>query len=240
MTKRTASRSLTPATATVAAGVDIEGQALERILLAAGAKNVPADLDRSALWNDIRECMELHSLVPALSSLGRTKDEIGRLQKIKKLTTELARLLSDDETWGLLASSWHRHGFDREFGDQRRVVESLRDAVKSTPLARSSPHEESRFFKGLFGGGSSFEQLVDKNLPKVFKDHFHIDAASSRKADGTPGAPYLHFALRVLKEFNITNGDKPYKAESIIRARSGQRTGRIRQKATRRLVGKMD
>jgi hypothetical protein len=67
MAKQTASRSLAPATAMVAACVDIEDEALERILSAAGAKNVPADLDRSSLWSDIWECMELHSLVPALS-----------------------------------------------------------------------------------------------------------------------------------------------------------------------------
>jgi hypothetical protein len=206
------------------AGGQLRDEALERILRATGYKFLPPALDRLSLWRDLVECVELNRLIPTLTSLDHKKNEVERLGKAKKRASELRNLL-DDSTWGLIASRWHRRGQDQ--GAPRQMLTALIDIVK-TNLTHMNAKEESAFFKGFFGAGSAFEQLVDKHLPKVFGDHFHIEATVSRRADGTPDSPYLRFAEQVLSEFGILNHGRPYTRESIVSARSGKRTNRIR------------
>jgi hypothetical protein len=199
----------------------LNAQALERILNETGAGLTPVELDRSKLWNDIVQSIELRSMVSSLSSSSRTAEEIKRLKQIKTLAIQLQRVLSDEHTWATLQRSWQHQGRTDHPLD---MLAPLVKAVNEIPLYRSTGAAESKFFKGFFGPGSSFEQLVDKHLPKVFSDHFHLKATVSRRADGTPDSPYVRFAMQVLKEFNIQNRGKPYTPESIVTARSGKRT----------------
>jgi hypothetical protein len=205
----------------------INEQALVRILRAV---NVPADLDRSILWRDLVDCVQLYSLVPALSSRKRTRNEMNSLQRIEDIATKLRRLLSDDEIWGLLESAARRKRFDRV------ALTNLIETVKSVHPFK----EDSDVFKGLFGCGSSFERLVSKDLRKIYKDHFHVDPTISRRVDGKPQGSYLSFVDQILREFNIMTSGKPYSKESIITAFYGKRTGRTRQRLAGRPLGKSD
>jgi hypothetical protein len=205
-------------------------EALERILCATGYKFWPPALDRLSLGQDLMECADLSRLIPDLTSLDRKKNEVERLGKTKKRASQLRSLLSDESTWGSITSDWYRRGQDQGAIEPRQMLTDLIDVVerKTRSMRLTSPKEESVFFRAFFGPGSAFEQLVDKHLPKVFVDHFHVNATVSRGADGTLDTPYLRFAEQVLKEFVILNHGKPYTRESIASARSGKRTNRIR------------
>jgi len=82
---------------------------------------------------------------------------------------------------------------------------------------------------------SPLEFFVANVLASVFERHFKRAAGFSRASDGTEtgtetGGPYIRFAVEALRELGITNKGKPYARDTIARALSGVRAGRVRRR----------
>src|SRR5262249_49172793 len=83
---------------------------------------------------------------------------------------------------------------------------------------------------------STKEWLAGKKLPEIFERHFLKRAGISRDSDAKGGprkadGPYIRFAVAALQELKITNGGVPYSGETIARALTDVRAGRVRRKA---------
>jgi hypothetical protein len=78
---------------------------------------------------------------------------------------------------------------------------------------------------------SPLEFIVGNELPKVFERHFERPAGIARVSNGTKaGGPYIRFAVAALRELGITNKNKPYAPETVARAFTDVRTGRVRRR----------
>jgi hypothetical protein len=89
-----------------------------------------------------------------------------------------------------------------------------------------------------FARRGAFEWLVGERLPKTFEKHFGKQAGFSRNPrTKTVGGPYIRFVQSALKNLSISNGGKPYSAESIARAYTHAKAGRTRKNPSRRTKG---
>ena len=79
---------------------------------------------------------------------------------------------------------------------------------------------------------SAFENLIG-SLSDVFRKEFCLEPTFHRRAsDKQPDGPFIRFVVRVLAEFKITNRGRAYSRESIAKALTDVRTGRVRRKPT--------
>jgi len=79
---------------------------------------------------------------------------------------------------------------------------------------------------------SPFEWLAGAYLPEAFRKCFGIEPTRTRDTyDGKDlSGPYLQFAEQVLIEFGITKHGRPYSRETISKALSDLKNGRVRRR----------
>ena len=76
---------------------------------------------------------------------------------------------------------------------------------------------------------SPFEWVAGHYLPEVFRTHFGTTATFHRRK-GVPDSPAIRFIEQALIELGITDSGRAYARESIAKALSDVRSGRVRRK----------
>jgi hypothetical protein len=204
--------------------MELDEQALDRIIRAAGGNSVP---DRASMWSDLSEAVGEHHIRSKYGSPGIAKKRIERLKSIRKCAAQLAELLkADDDDWKLVRNLW-----PAEEGSPLARTQFLVEQIDNIDILKGSPRDAIRQTERRFGiTGSPFEWLVAGQLPKLFKKHLGINATWHRNKENTPAGAFIGFATQVLAEFDITRDGKPYAPESIARALTNARAGRSRRK----------
>jgi hypothetical protein len=201
--------------------MELDDQALDRIIGAAGAQSVP---DRAALWSDLLEAVGEHHIRSTFGSSKIAKERIERLKKIRTRAHQLASLLkADDDDWGLVRLLWP--------AEDASPLASLIELMDRIDVTEEKPSNLVRKTVRRFGiTVSPFAWLVGGRLKELFKKHFGIDATFHRNEDQVPAGAFVGFVEQVLVEFHIMNHGKPYRPESIARALTDARAGRLRRK----------
>jgi hypothetical protein len=186
----------------------------------------------------------------ALTQLGSpsiAKRRFKRLEKIAKDADALLALLRDDNVIG----GWARQEVGMTFPLKEgtpvgKTAEFRTDHGKPDPapsfngflaglerLAAAGRHKAAYFSdRPLYERPRSpLDLLVAVLLPTVFERHFGSAAGRSRNPlSKKAGGPYIRFALATLRELGITKNGKPYAPDTIARALSGVRAGRVRRR----------
>jgi len=201
-----------------------DDQALDRII---GATDAQPRLGRAALWSDLQGAAGEHHIRSEFGSPKIAKERIERLKEIRRRAYQLALLLkADDDDWGLIRLLW-----PPEDASPLARTQFLIELIDRLKMTQESPRDLVQQTEKRFGvKGSPFEWLVGGRLKELFKKHFGIDATFHRNVDGIPAGAFVGFVEQVLVEFNIMNGGKPYRPESIVKALTDARAGRHRRK----------
>jgi hypothetical protein len=163
-----------------------------------------------------------------------TKDRIHRLNSIQKAAKRFERQLAPDDIW-----DWKDRYSECEYlNDHVKNLIRLLDleiADRQFELEWGPDwHEAIRLnvsaktLKNRWRAMSPFEWIAGHYLPEVFRTHFLRKPTFHRRK--VPDGPAIRFIERALIEFGITNSGRPYSRESIAKALSDVRTGRVRRK----------
>jgi hypothetical protein len=200
----------------------IDDAAIERIVRSVGDQLVPADLNRSALRQDIEcwgawydDALEIHDR-------GRAANRKTHLKRMRKACDLL--LKANDDVWSVILATrqafGHRDAYREPPRDTLRRLAMDIDHTFNPPVA---PHLFVPDQDGLFDNGSPFNRLVGIHLKKVFEKHFpDIDSANYTRSpdDGATTGPYINFAYNCLIELKIESprSAAPYQCSSIADA----------------------
>jgi hypothetical protein len=180
----------------------LDDQAIDRIIDAAG---ITLCSDWNALEHDITACWIEYYILSQFASAGLARKRIERLNQLRGVTSQLIRLLEEDDgDWELIRQLWApltAHG-----PHLLPQIKLLGELIEKVTLPRS-PKDAVQATKSRFHAtGSALEHLTGTLLPNIFVKHFARDkAGSSRNAEGNraPGGPYIRFASQILAEFGI-------------------------------------
>jgi hypothetical protein len=208
--------------------------AIARILQATG--KCSSNLDRAEFWSDLVHCVGRFRLRSTYGKASYICARTKRLNEISKHAKELARLLRDDEAnENIIGDNW-REILPRDMTSFRECVEILYWLLNKDlrHLWKKRSPDDLRnhlvmFDKSYGGGVSAFEWLAGTELPSVFRKFFGEKPKFSRTEQGQPAGPFIDFVLAVLREFNVKNQGKPYKAETVAAALTNARVGRPRR-----------
>ena len=227
-------------------GCPLNDEGTQRILDKVGGRFVPHGLELGALRDDLSGCYVSWCTLRQLSSDKIARGRVQRLETIAKRADAVLALLDDG-----LIGGWARQEIAMTFplkeGAPVRKTAEFRtdhgqpDAAPSfngflaglQRLAAAARYKAEYFpERALFWlPRSPLEFFVANVLPSVFERHFKREARFSRASDGTQtGGPYIRFAVEALRELGITNKGKPYAPDTIARALSGVRAGRVRRR----------
>ena len=218
----------------------------QRILDKVGGRFVPHGLELGALRDDLYGCYVDWCGLSQLTSDKIARQRVQRLETIAKRADAVLALLDEG-----LIGGWARQEIAMTFplneGAPVRKTAEFRtdhgqpDAAPSfngflaglQRLAAAARYKAKYFSdRALYRlPRSPLEFFVANVLPSVFERHFKRAAGFSRASDGTEtGGPYIRFAVEALRELGITNKGKPYARDTIARAVSGVRAGRVRRR----------
>ncbi len=215
-----------------------------RILMAVGPKHLlpnPDDgedlataimVERYKLVDDLRNAEIQYYMAVTLRPVSKQRRQkiergIKAAEYLKKLQKDERICITDDSGTGNLDPLYPIAMIDkwiyqlRARGRDRRSLESGQEySVERLHVHKRSP----------------FEWLTGVELPRIFEQHFHLEAKVERNPDRgavprPPEGPYMRFACRFLIEFGIRqrNG-RPYSAEAIAKALTNARSGGSRRK----------
>jgi hypothetical protein len=206
--------------------------AIARILQAAG--ECPSNLNPVEFWSALNRCVAGFRFRSTYGKASYLRARSDRFNAIRKHANELARLLEADEgDEDVIGDNW-REILPRDVPSPRafaRILYGLldKDLKHLRDESPSSLREHAAMMEKEFSGGvSAFEWLAGTALPSLFSKFFG-EPRFSRTAQG-PTGPFIHFALAIFKEFEITNKGKPYSAETVAAALTKARRGRPRRK----------
>ena len=170
---------------------------VDRIL--ASVKDVPADLDRAQLLQELNSISAWYPL-----GVYHRSAPAKRYKDIEKIVATAMKLRALIEPNWLLVS---KHDANLE--------QLIVDVKKFQSPVNQLPHIEF----GV-GEGSAFEHLVGQWLRRVFETHFKIKAGYTRNSyDPTEiSGLFIDFAQAVLKELQIHNNGAPYSRSAIATA----------------------
>jgi hypothetical protein len=206
--------------------------AIARILQAAG--KCPSNLNPAEFWSALDRSVGGFRLRSTYGKASYLRARSDRFNAIRKHASVLARLLEADEAdEDVIGDNW-REILPRDMPSPRafaRILYGLldKDLKHLRDESPSSLREHAAMMEKEFGGGvSAFEWLAGTKLPSLFNKFFG-EPRFSRTPQG-PTGPFIHFALAIFKEFEITNKGKPYSAETVAAALTKARRGRPRRK----------
>ena len=220
----------------------LDSTAVERILAAVGEKFVPADLDKLKLSKDLEACFTVYCSAVQRRSDKPTKDRIRRLNSIQKAAKRFERQLAPDDIWDWkdrYSECEYLHDnvenlirlLDLEIADQQFELEwgpDWREAIHLN-LPPKTPTDRWR-------ARSPFEWIAGHFLPEVFRTHFGRKPTFHRQK--VPDSPAIRFIEWSIIELGITNSGRPYSRESIAKALTDARTGRVRRQPKGATLGK--
>jgi hypothetical protein len=206
----------------------IDDAAIERIVRSVGDQFVPADMNRTALREDIEYWGAWYDDALETHDRGTVANRKKHLKKMRKACDVI--LKANDDVWSVISATRQAFGPRDAYREhlcytlQRLAVDI--DRTFNPPVA---PHLWAPDKDGLFENGSPFARLVGIHLKAVFEKHFPgVDSTSYTRSpdDGaTTWGPYIFFAHECLIELKIhsSRGDAPYQCNSIADAVSDYR-----------------
>jgi hypothetical protein len=208
----------------------LDATAVERILAAVGEKFIPPDLDKQKLVTDLASCLATYSSAVQRRSDKPTKDRIHRLKSIQEAAERLQKQLVPDDVW-----DWS----DR-YSECELLQMEVKDLIRSLDLEIADLNFElqwgpdwreasPRSLLDRWRARSPFEWVAGHYLREVFETHFRTQATFHRRK-GVPDSPAIRFIEQALIELKITKSGRAYTRESIAKALSDARSGRVRRK----------
>jgi hypothetical protein len=196
-------------------GLDDAG--IDRILNNVG--DVPGTLDKSELRKDILAAWDFYQGYKRADSKGARTERRDHATKIAHKTSELIRLLNDNDS----AGDWVRSRIDRLLSLRELEDEKI---VSLASLTRSLGELLSVVgtIKRQCTGTASFREvikvrpnfrLIGEDLVNVFEKHFAKQAVRTRNSDGQPDSPFVRFVTAVTAELG-----EPVVAETVSKAMS--------------------
>jgi hypothetical protein len=215
-------------------------ESVDHIFDAVGHLQHPPHLDSNPAFHQIRKelmfrhlkwCAIWYRDAVELSSTRFERDQISRLNNIRKAAKALDKLLSDD------MGRFKSRAVPLSDGSVRVPVKHLIEATERELAHRSKLGSEpgpERAYRDEFRKCSAFEWFIGNHLPLVFRQIFCRAPGISRDSNQQPDGPFIRFAEKVLEELKITNGGAPYSREAIARALTTARKGQSRRKPPER------
>ena len=204
----------------------IESDAIQRILDAVGKEVTSSALDKEDLAAELAWFVAIYKGGVIGADRALAKDRERRMTNIRKAARQIVRELNKD-AWSLISSTRaNRANPYREelHATMERLIENIADWFDPPDRVPSPP----RSTWGARPSRSPFEELVG-DLSNLFRKQFGLPPTFHRRRR-VPDSPFIRFVERVLMEFRITNRRRPYSRESIAKALSDVRTGRVRRK----------
>ncbi len=167
----------------------------------------------------------------------KKRDRIRRLKEISKVAGRLEELLKPDNDW-----EWTQDSENAFLVGQIDILKTkvqwelddLKFKLEWGDDANDMLLGQSRDLTDILRTHSPFEWLVGKYLPQTFRKCFGEEPTLNRRpSDGELHGKYIRFAKQVLIEFGITKNGRPYGLESIAKAFSDMKGGRIRRRPRR-------
>jgi hypothetical protein len=228
-------------------GCPLDDSGTQRIVGAVGARFVPQGLKLEALRDDLVGCYIRWDSLTQLTSNKLARERFQRFHAIAKRAKSLLKLLDNGLIGGWVRAEIAMTFPLKEGAPVRKTTAEFRtDQGQPDPapsfygllaglhrLAESARYKAAYFsdFALYRLSRSPLEYFVANVLPSVFESHFERPGGASRVEKGTKtGGPYIRFAAATLKELGITNNGKPYAPETVARALSGVRSGRVRRR----------
>ena len=217
----------------------LDDNAVQRILDAVGSEVTSATLNKEDLAADLARLVAVYRRGHA--DRGLAKDRKKRMTDILNGARQIIRA-SNNDVWSLISSirktkkSSHRASPTRYQSNpyreelhttMERLVEDIghwfEPRLPPIPSPPGSTWDARR-------SRSAFEKLVG-DLAELFGKQFGLKATFHRReSDNVPDSPFIRFVEQVLKEFRITHQRRHYSRESIAKALTDARTGRVRNK----------
>jgi hypothetical protein len=208
--------------------------AVERILAAVGEEFIPPHLDQQKLALGLGGCKVTYSSAVRRRSDKQTKNRIRRLDSIRKAATRLVDQLLPDAVWRLS----DRSEWDLLLSEVKTLIKSLNSEIEDLTFELEwgpdwreeiRQHLPPRALADRWKARSPFEWVAGHYLPELFETHFGIKPTFHRR-DKVPNSPVICFIEQALIELGITDSGRAYARESIAKALSDARSGRIRRK----------
>ena len=202
----------------------LDDESVNRIFAAVGHLPIPPDLDSDPIFHQLRKWLMRQYLIwcpywyreaVKLSSSKLEKNQIRRLNEVRRAADKLNDLLSDSEGLSL--------------GFAPRITPMI-EAIDRQLASVTDSKGPDLAYRDSFRKRSAFEWFIGQHLPLVFQHIFCQPAGISRGARPQPDGPYIRFAESALRELQITNRGHFYSRESIARALSDARKERVRRK----------
>jgi hypothetical protein len=226
----------------------------QRILKEVGDPFVPEGLELEALRDDLRVCYLDWCSFTQLSSDKIARRRVQRLKTIAKRADAVLALLDEG-----LIGGWARQEIAMTFplkeGAPVRKTAVFRtdhgqpDAAPSfngflaglQRLAAAAKYKAEYFpdFALYQLPRSPVDFIIANALSLIYKRHFKRPAGRSRRSGGSDASgpfirdasgPFIRFAVASLWELGIANKNKPYAPETVARALTDVRSGRIRRR----------
>src|SRR5262249_52891328 len=224
----------------------LDDNGIRRILRAVGARFVPQGLKLEALRDDLVGCYIRWCSLTQLSSNKVARQRFQRFHAVAERAESLLTLLDNGVIGGWVRAQIAMTFPLKEGAPVRKTAEFRTDQGQPDPapsfhglLAGLHRIAESARYKAEYYSDvahyrlsrSPLEYFVANVLPSVFESHFERPVGASRVEDQTKtGGPYIRFAVATLKELGITNKGEPYAPDTVARALSGVRSGRVRRR----------
>jgi hypothetical protein len=225
----------------------LNDEGTRRILAKVGRRFVPDEMERRALRDDLRKCYLDWCSFTQLSSDKIARRRVQRLETIAKRAEAVLESLDDDGSIGTWARQEVAMTFPLSEGAPVRKTAEFRtdhgqpDTAPSfngfldglRRLAEAARYKAEYFpdFALYQLPRSPVDFIIANALSLIYERHFKRRAGRSRRSGGSDASgPFIRFAVASLWELGIANKNKPYAPETVARALTDVRSGRIRRR----------
>ena len=219
----------------------LDDNAVQRTLDAVGSEVTSTTLDKELLAADLARLAAVYRREVVHADRRLAKDQKKRMTDILNAARQIIRA-SNNDVWSLISSIRKTKELSHRAYPTRYQSNPYREELHTTmerlvedighwfePRLPPIPSPPGSTW-GARRSRSPFERLVG-DLAELFGKQFGLKATFHRRAsDNVPDSPFIRFVEQVLKEFRITHQRRSYSRESIAKALTDARTGRVRNK----------
>jgi hypothetical protein len=176
-----------------------------------------------------------------LASPKLAKEKLTRLQRIENAIAKLQNQLGQNDLVGVWARQNIGFAFSRSRSNRTKkrsdAISSFRRFLADLELARTAAQALQMETRGptLALSRSPVEWFVAVQLPYVFEKYLGLRVTYGHGTEGQGEAqgPYIEFAFQILQALGVTKKGKPYQRNTIARALTSVRTGKIRRRISK-------
>jgi hypothetical protein len=202
---------------------------IDRILTAVGLDLVPADLDRHALKQSLEGSIGHYWAAVERQSDRPRRDRIKHYNQIEKAARHLGDLLRSLPREPSSVLKLEREYLPAQMEDMAdrcdTLVYDLEWEIKWGPDWREEMQagRPPKITTDLYRRRSPIEWLAGVYLPRDYKVHLR------RQPSTTRNGPYVRFVAQVCREYAISKDGRQFQPETITRALTDVRAGRVRR-----------